>query len=98
MAEQARPVRTSAGRKTMNTSSQKGLFPFIYLNSLLHLRVNPFDAVLVMLGPAIEVHRAHVLRASLLPGVAVAQPIISLLNLSNDINSYEGEGQYSLTE
>lgn len=38
-----------------------------------------------MLGSAIEMHRTHVLGASLLPGVAIAQPIISLLNLDNDM-------------
>lgn len=41
-----------------------------------------------MLGPAVEVYWAHVLWASLLPGVTEAQPIIGLLNLKGDINSY----------
>jgi len=48
-----------------------------------NLRVHPFNAIGVMLGPAIEVNGSHVLRTGLLPGVAIAQPIISLLNLDN---------------
>lgn len=58
----------------------------ICFTSYFHLSVNPFDAIRVMLGPAIEMHRTHVLRTRLLPGVAIAQPIISLLNLDNDIH------------
>lgn len=46
-----------------------------------HLSVNPFHTIWVMFSPAVEVHWTHVLRAGLLPGVAIAQPIISLLNL-----------------
>lgn len=49
--------------------------------SLLYLSVHPFDTVGVMLSPAVELHGAHVLGASLLPGVAEAQPVVGLLNL-----------------
>lgn len=63
-------------------------FIIIYFKSYFHLSVNPFGTIGVMLGPAIEVHRTHVLRTSLLPGVAKTQPIISLLNLNNGINLY----------
>lgn len=49
-----------------------------------YLSVDPFDAVGVMLCPAVEVHGTHVLGTGLLPGVAKAQPIIGLLNLQND--------------
>lgn len=61
-----------------------------------HLSVDPFDAVGVMLSPAVEVHGAHVLGASLLPGVAEAQPVVGLLNLrtatSIRINGQREEG------
>lgn len=66
--------------------------------SYFHLSIDPFDAVWVMLSLAVKVYRAHVLGTSLLPGVTVAQPIIGLLNLTGDINSYWGEGKYSLAE
>lgn len=66
--------------------------------SYFHLSVHPFDAVWVMLSPAVKVYRAHVLGASLLPGVTEAQPIIGLLNLTGDINSHWGEGKHSLAE
>lgn len=46
-----------------------------------HLCVNPFDSFRSMLHFPIEVDRTHVLGAGLLPGVAIAQPIISLLHL-----------------
>lgn len=61
---------------------------FINFKSFPHLSVYPFDAIGVMLGLAIEVHWTHVLRTRLLPGVAIAQPIVSLLNLDNDIHLY----------
>lgn len=70
-------------------SQQTHLMCFCF-KSHFHLSVNPFDAIRVMLSSAIEVHRAHVLRASLLPGVAIAQPIISLLNLDNDMHLSRG--------
>lgn len=56
----------------------------IYFGSYFHLSVNPSDAIRVMLGPAIEVHWTHVFGTGLLPGVTKTQPIISLLNLSDD--------------
>ena len=61
---------------TMMTISM--LYPF-YVAS--HLCVNPFYPIRGVLHSAIEVDRSHVLGAGLLPGVAVAQPIISLLHL-----------------
>lgn len=62
-----------------------------YFGSYFHLSVNPFDAIRVMLGPAIELHWTHVLGTGLLPGVTKTQPIIGLLNLSNDRQWYYRE-------
>lgn len=44
-----------------------------------------------MLGPAVESHRAHVLGASLLPGVAETQPVIGLLDLHTATGIKEAE-------
>lgn len=58
------------------------------LKSSFYLSVDPFDAVGVMLSPAVEAHGTHILGTGLLPGVAKAQPIIGLLNLHNDNHLY----------
>lgn len=52
--------------------------------NVTYLSVDPFDTIGVMLSPTIETHRAHVLGASLLPGVAEAQPVVGLLNLRTE--------------
>lgn len=94
MAEPTPPANAITGRdrhlKYITTSADDSakFFIFIDLKSYFHLSVNPFDTIMMMLGPAIETHWTHVLRTCLLPRVAIAQPIISLLNLDNDIHSY----------
>lgn len=47
-----------------------------------YLGVDPFGPGLRVLYSSIEVNRQHELRAGLLPGVAVAKPVISLLHLN----------------
>lgn len=61
-----------------NTRSVLGsdLHPF-----LTNLCVHPLNAFSSILHPSIEVYRAHVLRASLLPGVTVTQPVVGFLHL-----------------
>lgn len=49
-----------------------------------YLGVDPLDALGGVLHPAVEVHGQHVLGASLLPGVAIAQPVVSLLHLQGE--------------
>lgn len=46
-----------------------------------NLRVHPLHAIVRVLHAAVEVDRAHVLRPSLLPGVAVPQPVVGFLHL-----------------
>lgn len=48
-----------------------------------HLSVDPLGSFCGVLHVAKEMHREHVLRPGFLPGVAIAQPIISLLHLNN---------------
>lgn len=67
------------------------LFSALVLFKMPYLGVDPLDSIRVMLSPAVELHRTHVLWTSLLPGVAIAQPIVSLLHLDNDINLYQGQ-------
>lgn len=45
------------------------------------LRVDPLHSFSCVLQSSIEVDWAHVLRASLLPGVTVAQPVVGFLHL-----------------
>lgn len=67
------------------------LFSAPVLFKIPYLGVDPLDSIRVMLSPAVEMHGTHVLWTSLLPGVAIAQPIVSLLHLDNDINLYQGQ-------
>ena len=46
-----------------------------------YLSVDPLGAIFRLLHSSIEVNRQHVLRARLLPGVSMSQPIIGLLHL-----------------
>lgn len=46
-----------------------------------YLCVQPLDALRGVLHSPVEVHRQHVLGPGLLPGVAVAQPVVRLLHL-----------------
>ena len=47
----------------------------------LHLSVNPFHAIGVVLCPAIKLDRPRVLWTGFLPRVAITKPVICLFNL-----------------
>lgn len=49
-----------------------------------HLCVDPLHSIHCVLHPAVEMNRTHVLRASLLPGVPIPQPVICFFHLWGD--------------
>lgn len=49
-----------------------------------NLCVDPFHSIHCVLYPAVEVNRTHVLRASLLPGISIPQPVICFFHLWGD--------------